>query len=275
VIAADGVNSLLLKKAGLHREIKTTSVALAVKEVIALPKNVIEDRFRLNGNEGATIEFMGKVSKGMVGVGFIYTNKESVSFGMGCLVADYVKHKIKPYELLDEIKDHPAIAPLLAGGEVKEYMAHLIPEGGYKQIPPLYGENILVAGDAAMLVNGIHREGSNLAMISGKLAAETIIRAREYGEYSARSLAYYQQLLENSFIIPDLKKYKDTMSYLEHNRQFLDLYPDILSDAAAEMITVDGVPKRAKQWKILKNVLNKRNPFGLAADMIGMGRRMI
>jgi len=275
VIAADGVNSMLSKKIGLHKEIKKDQVALAVKEVITLPQKVIEDRFNLTGNNGATIEFMGAISKGMVGVGFIYTNKDSLSLGMGCLASDFAKFKIKPYELLEEIKEHPAIAPLIEGGEVKEYMAHLIPEGGYKSIPPLVTDGMLVCGDAAMLVNGIHREGSNMAMISGKLAAETIIRAREYKEYSLRTLSYYKQLLSESFVFSDLKKYKDTMSYMEHNRQFMNIYPEIISDAMNEMITVDGVTKRQKEWKILFNTLSKRNPFGLLKDAFGIGRRMI
>ena len=62
-----------------------------------------------------------------------------------------------------------------------EYSAHLIPEGGYNAIPPVYTDGLMVAGDAAGLcyTNGINLEGINLAMTSGVLAAETAIKALE------------------------------------------------------------------------------------------------
>lgn len=72
-------------------------------------------------------------------------------------------------ELLDKLKSHPVIAPLIKDGELLEYSAHLIPEGGYKKMPALCGAGVMIAGDAAMLVNNLHWEGTNLAMISGKL----------------------------------------------------------------------------------------------------------
>ena len=275
VIAADGVNSLLSKKLGLHKEIKADKVALAVKEVISLPKNVIEERFNLRENEGATIEFMGKVSKGMTGIGFLYTNKDSISLGIGCLVSDYAKFKVNPSDLLEEIKQHPSFAPLIKDGVLKEYMAHLIPEGGYNEIPPLSADNFLVIGDAAMLVNGIHREGSNLAMTSGRLAAEAVIYAREKKDYSNKTLSRYRELFNKSFIAKDLKKYKDTMGFIEHNRQFFNIYPEILSDASNEMLTVDSLPKRAKEWKILRKIFAQRTLFGIIRDLIGLARRLV
>mgnify|MGYP001575931844 FL=1 len=76
VVAADGVNSLLAKNAGLHSEIKPENVALAVKEIIDMPSNVIEQSFQLEGNQGLTIEMVGELTKGMLGTGFIYTNKK-------------------------------------------------------------------------------------------------------------------------------------------------------------------------------------------------------
>ena len=87
-----------------------------------------------------------------------------------------------PYGLLENFKKHPSIAPLLEGSEVKEYAAHLIPEGGYKAVPQLFGDGWVVVGDAAQLNNAIHREGSNLAMTSGRIAAETIFQIKSRRE---------------------------------------------------------------------------------------------
>ena len=120
---------------------------------------------------------------GISTVTFIYTNKDSVSIGVGALIDHLLKKRMTPYELLENLKGHPIVRSLIQGGEVKEYLAHMIPEAGYHGIPKLYMAGLLVVGDAAMLVNSFFREGSNLAMISGKLAAEAVIRAKEKGDY--------------------------------------------------------------------------------------------
>ena len=96
---------------------------------------------------------------------------------MGANLADFAKTKMKPYELIEAYKQHPMVAPLIAGGKPIEYTAHWLAEGGYYTIPQLAGDGYLIAGDSAMLFNALHREGSNLAMASGKMAAEAIIEA--------------------------------------------------------------------------------------------------
>lgn len=267
VVAADGVNSLLAQKAGLRKEVPTHAAALTVKEVIALPREVIQDRFGVTGNQGVTIEAYADASWGMVGTGFIYTNRDSLSVGVGALISQFVARGVTPNELLEHFKQHPMIAPLLEGGEVREYMAHLIPEGGIHAMPKLFTHGMVVVGDAAMLVNSMHREGSNLAMMSGKLAAQAILRAREWGDYSAESLAYYGQLLRDSFIYKDLYKYRNMGGFFESKPEFFGLYPELLNETCREMLTVDGVSKRAKQRKIFWGALAKRLPWKMAWDM--------
>ncbi|UUZ96357.1 hypothetical protein LJK87_19790 [Paenibacillus sp. P25] len=169
VVLADGVNSLLAKSLGFHKEFRPDEVALATMEIIKLDRKVIEDRFQLEGDQGCTIELFGDATKGILGTGFLYTNKDTVSIGVGTLLSGLIKHKIKPYELLEYVKNHPMVRPYLQGGEPQEYLAHLIPEGGYHSMPKVVGPGVLVVGDAAQLVNAIHREGSNMAMTSGRL----------------------------------------------------------------------------------------------------------
>ncbi|MGX1067643.1 flavin-dependent dehydrogenase [Bradyrhizobium diazoefficiens] len=128
VVLAEGVNGLLGTRAGLRARPAPDNVALAVKEMHFLPRETIEARFNLKGDEGVVIEAAGTISRGMTGMGFIYANKECISLGIGCLVADFQRTGQTPYGLLDEFKRHPSVAPLIAGSEVKEYSAHLIPE---------------------------------------------------------------------------------------------------------------------------------------------------
>lgn len=275
VILAEGANSLLTQKAGLKPDgINTNQLAVAVKEIIALPREKIEDRFNLEEGQGCTIELLGEATKGMLGTAFIYTNKDSLSVGVGVLLSSLVRRRLNPNDLLEHLKYHPVVRPLLAGGESKEYQGHLIPEGGYRAIPKLYGNGVLVVGDAAMLVNGIHREGSNLALTSGLLAARTILAAREKGDYSEANLAPYHQALEESFVLKDLKKYQRAPFFFDQNPHFFTLYPGLLSRAAREFLTVDNVPKREKQNRILREITAARSRFQIARDLYNLWRVM-
>jgi len=272
VIAADGVNSLLAQQLGLRKEVPPDQAALAVKEVIALPREVIEDRFNVTGDQGVTIELYADASWGMVGTAFIYTNRDSLSVGCGALISQLVKRGVQPNDLLEHLKSHPMVAPLLEGGEIRELLAHLIPEGGLHGMPKLSTHGLLVVGDAAMLVNSMHREGSNLAMVSGKYAAQAVLRAKEWNDFSAESLAYYDQLIRDSYIYKDLQKYRNMGRFFESHPEFFTFYPDLLNEAAREILTVDGVSKRSKQRKIFWDALRRRMPWRMALDFYGAWR---
>lgn len=270
VIIADGVNSLLAKQLGLRKEIQPKDVALGVKEVIKIGKEKIEERFNLNEKEGAIYEIIGDPMSGMVGLGYLYTNKETISIGLGISLNELTKRKIKPYELLDELKAHPSFQPLIKDGELIEYSAHLIPEGGYKKIPKLYTHGALIAGDSAMFVNNVHWEGTNLAMISGKLAGETAIVALDKKDYSANMLSLYQKKLENSFVLKDLKSYKNVMDIL-HTRaaSYLKYYPEKISEFFKVFTAVDSIPKKTKFRTFIKSIFTDRSILELFKDAIG------
>ena len=269
VIAADGVNSLLSKKAGLHPELTPNHVALAVKEIVNMSREKIEDRFCLTPNEVATIEIFGDSTMNMLGYGFIYTNRDSLSIGVGALLSDFIKTKVNPNDLMEHFKAIPMVRKLLEGGESKEYTAHLIPEGGAAAMPPVYAGGMLVVGDAAGLSNPIYREGSNLALISAKMATETCIDAHQRGDFSAQSLAQYKRLLDESFIMDDLRMYSKTSEFFQRKPEFLEVYPKLLSGALHDLLSVDSVPKREKQRRLLRQVLGQRAPWTIARDVVG------
>jgi electron transfer flavoprotein-quinone oxidoreductase len=275
VVLADGVNSLVATKARLRPPVKAQDVALAVKEMHFLPRQTIEERFNVSGNDGVVIEMFGKITKGMVGTGFLYTNKESVSLGIGCMVEDFKAAGISPYQLLEELKSHPSIRPLIAGSEVKEYSAHLIPEGGYNAIPTVHGDGWVICGDSGGFVNAVHREGSNLAMTTGRLAAEAIVQLRDEGrDCTAANLKRYRKTLEESFVMKDLKKYRDVPEILHGNRQFLTTYPEMLTRAAHTMLKVDGVDKLTKEREIKRDFVARRSRLGLFGDAIKLMRAL-
>jgi electron transfer flavoprotein-quinone oxidoreductase len=240
---------------------------MAVKEIMQLDSGLIEERFNCEPGEGCTIECFGDSTMGMSGFMFIYTNKDTLSVGGGALLSEFNATLRSPNELMEHYKNHPAVKPLLRGAETVEYLAHLIPEGGHRGIPKIYGPGYLICGDAAMLSNPVHREGSNLAMESGRLAGKTVIHAKEVGDFSERRLAEYKGLLDSSWIMADMKKYDGAVPLLEHNPQMLTKYPQVLDQMLDEFFRVDGTSKWKKQSNILK-MLRKQGMVRMGFDTL-------
>ena len=268
VILADGVNSLLAKQIGLRKDIDTKDVALSVKEVIKLDNQIINQRFKLKDDEGAIVEIFGGPMLGMLGLGFMYTNTDSVTIGLGITLNELAENNYRPYEILEKLKQHPTIAPLIEGGTLKEYSAHLIPEGGYKKIPKLCDNGVMIIGDAAMLVNNLHWEGTNLAMISGKLAAQTAVEAIEKNDFSKKTLSGYEKKLKKSFILKDLKTYRELMDVMHSRKKaFLCHYMKKIN-AFFEMFTsVNGIPKKENYHKFIKSIFTDRKISELFKDI--------
>ena len=166
-------------------------------------------------------------------------------FGLGLNLEDLTKYELNPSDLLEKLKEHPVVSPLIQGGELLEYSAHLIPEGGYRKLPKLYKNGVLLVGDAAGFVNGIHFEGTNYALISGKFAGETAAYAVKIKDYSKKTLSLYGKKLEKSFILKDLKSYQNVMEnlYLRTN-SLMNYYPKFASEFFKIFCGANCVPKR-------------------------------
>lgn len=271
VVLADGVNSLLAKQIGLRTELETKDVALSVKEVLKLDKDIINQRFNLKDNEGAIGEIFGGAMLGMLGLGFMYTNTDSVTIGLGITLNDLVENNYRPFEVLEQLKQHPKIAPLIEGAELKEYSAHLIPEGGYKKIPKLCDNGVMIVGDAGMLVNNLHWEGTNLAMISGKIAAETAVEALNKNDFSKSMLSRYEKCLKKSFVMKDMYTYRNLMDIF-HQRQkaFLSYYLQKINGFFEMFTSVDCVPKKEGYWKFIKSLFTDRKITELLKDICAL-----
>lgn len=251
-ILADGVNSLLAQQAGLKRELSPNQVAVGAKELIELPKGVLEDRFCLNEGEGAACLFAGFPSGGLVGGGFLYTNRESVSLGVVLGLADMGRATCRTPDLLEAFKGHPEIARLLARGKTVEYSGHLVPEAGLAMLPELTAEGLMVAGDAAgfCLNLGYTVRGMDLAVESGALAAETAIEARERGDFSKASLDAYTAKLDESFVMRDLRAHRHAPEFVEKGVNMYGLYPELAESFMLDLFTVNGPSRRL--WRRLK-----------------------
>lgn len=261
VIACDGVNSILAEKAGLRNKFSPREMKQGVKEVIQLPPQLLEHRFNLSGEAGIAWEFIGSFTKGLPGGAFIYTNKASLSVGIVVQLSALVENKIEANDLLEEFKQHPAVADLLAEGKLVEYSAHLIPAAGRAMMPTLYTDGFLVAGDAGAftLSTGLTLEGANFAVASGVAAAETVIRAKKMDDFSKNSLSCYQKLLRQSFVLKDLKTFKKAPRFLENPRIYSH-YPELACNLAEKIFSNDGKPRK-KIWKLFKQEMAERISF--------------
>jgi electron transfer flavoprotein-quinone oxidoreductase len=273
VIACDGVLSFMAQKAGLRPTAKSENFAVGFKEIIELERGVLENRFNLEGSEGAARLFMGDVTAGKFGGGFLYTNQDSISLGMvvGIDALTNEEPQINAPELLDRFKQRPEIARLIKGGQTVEYSAHVIPEGGLKAMGKLYGNGILAAGDAAgfSMNIGVTVRGMEYAMASGYYAAQAVLQAKEKDDFSQAGLASYETLLNNSFVLTDFKNFKESLKVLEYPPLFKH-YPELAGNIMRDLYGVPAGPKE-KIFPTIKKYLSVAEIWG----MIKLGWRMM
>ena len=118
---------------------------------------------------------------------------------------DYRETEFDIYTLFQELKTHPLVRPYLECGEMVEWGAKTIPEGGFYALPDRrYGHGVVILGDSAGFVNVPALKGIHYAMQSGIYAARAIFDALKKGDTSAPHLAPYDELVNDSFIMDDL-----------------------------------------------------------------------
>lgn len=245
VIAADGVNSLVVRTGLLRRELSPHEVSLGVKEVLSLPKGMVNTVFGLNGNEGAAYLFVGESTQGRPGGGFIYTNRETVSIGVVVKVSSLSQGDRRPEDMLEEFKHHPVVWPLVKNGETREYLAHLIPDGRMGDHSRLYKGGLLAVGDAAgfTLSLGFRVEGANLSILSGIAAGETVKRAFRSKDFSEKGLSVYPQILKELGVLSGLERFKRAHQFFKNPRLYR-IYPEMACRLGESLFTVEPGPKR-------------------------------
>jgi electron transfer flavoprotein-quinone oxidoreductase len=252
VIACDGVNSFVAKEAGLYGTPKPNDFTLGVKETLALPRNVIDERFGVRDREGVDIEIIG-CTGGINGGGFVYTNLDTIAVGVVLKLTKLAAQKTRPEEIIAAMKRHSAIAPLVEGGELCEYSAHLIPEGGLRMMPEMTGNGLLIAGDAAALclAAGIWLEGVNFAMGSGRYAGQAAVEAIAAGDVTQRGLSGYAQRLSDTFVLRDHRKLRRAPELVLGDR-VQNLYPAMITGFAERMFRVDNPSPKPGMRRIFR-----------------------
>ena len=257
VILADGVNSLLAEQLGMTKPVSAEHVAVGVKELIELPKEVLQERFNLQDKEGVAWLFAGSPTDGLMGGGFLYTNDSTISLGLVCGLHHLKDAKKSVPQMLEDFKQHPIVAPLIEGGKMIEYAAHVVPEAGLKMQSELVRDGVLIAGDAAgMCMNlGFTIRGMDLAVASGEAAANTVLNAIKNSDFSKQGLSEYLNLLNNG-PLRDMKMYKKMPDFLDNPRMF-GAYPEMAVGIAKKLFTISDeapIPLRKTMLQHAKRV---------------------
>lgn len=145
--------------------------------------------------------------KDAFGGSFAYPLEKNL-VALGLVVGmDYRQSSLDVHALLQRLKLHPLFARLLAGGELVEWGAKTIPEGGYWSLPERRcSDGLLVLGDAAGFVDVPTLKGIHYAMWSGIYAARAIFAALEKDDVSYAALRDYDKLVNESVIVKDLHR---------------------------------------------------------------------
>jgi len=244
VVAADGVNSFIAQEVGLRTKQPLNNLAIGVKCVVKLPRETIEARFNVTGDEGAAFAIVGDATEGVGGGGFMYTNIDSISIGVVLRLDDLTEKKKSTADIFDHFLEHQFIAPYLEGGEMVEYGCHLVAEGGMNMIGEIDMDGLVVVGDAAGLTlnTGLTVRGMDLAVASGVAAATGIGAALDQKDTSKVGLAGYREALFAGYAGQDMKTYAKAPSFLEVERMYKD-YGELIGNVLYGLFNLDNKPR--------------------------------
>lgn len=216
VVIAEGVKSLLTKKAGLRTgEFTPDQILLFIEEEILLTSEIIEERLNLQESQGLQSRLFTSDLLGIKSLGYFFTRKASLVVGIGVLLSESILKGVNVNECMEKIKKHPLIQTLINKGVTKNFVSYILPAsiGGTNNIPlpRVYSNGCLLVGGAATLVDVFSSNLSSLGILSGKLAAEAIIKAKEINDYSQKSLSYYGELIKEKIF----KDYKSNIKLFD------------------------------------------------------------
>lgn len=272
VILCDGVNSLLAQEAVVYSKPPASQIAVGVKEVFELDEQTIDDRLLCNPGEGAAWLFAGDATHGVFGGGFMYTNRTSISLGVvaGIQACASTANATPVYQMLEDLKKHPAVAPLIKGAKVVEHSGHMVPEGGINIMPPLIGDGVMLAGDSAMMcINlGYMVRGMDYAIAAGQMAGQQAVKALDAGDTSKAGLQGYVDALEQSFVLKDLRQYKDEPAFMENFDRMFNGYPVMVRDIMNSMFVVDGSPVTPMKQNVMP-IVKRMGIMNILKDVRG------
>jgi len=192
VIVATGMGSRITRDLGYH--LSHRHIGACILEEYPVPRPVMDQVF----GEDRCIHILLNVL-GIAGYGWVFPKKDHVNIGLcefyQALPRRRLKKNLKQLypQFITLLKDHKIIPDTVTVGS---------PRGGvFPTLPQdqTYGDCTLLCGDAGGLVNPLTGEGIYYAMVSGELAARTVLHALKEGDPNTSSLFQYQRLWMRDF----------------------------------------------------------------------------
>ncbi|RLA73151.1 MAG: electron transfer flavoprotein [Epsilonproteobacteria bacterium] len=201
-ILAEGTRGSLAKKVIDRFNLDSGKIpqiySLGVKEIWKVPEGNIE--------AGAVYHTFGYPlkDKSEFGGGFIYGLSEN-RVALGLVVGlDYKDPSFDTHAAMQIWKTHPYISKFLKGGNIVEFGAKTLPEGGWNSMPKYYDDNLMIVGDSAGFLTTARLKGIHLAIRSGICAAQTAVEALEKDDTSKKALSKYEELVDSSPIYNEM-----------------------------------------------------------------------
>lgn len=192
IVGADGAGSVIANKLGvaLRDPDHYVSAVRAYYDGVEGMKEVIEIHF---------------VEEALPGYFWIFPLEDKkANVGIGMLDRDMRKHKINLAQLMEKlITEHPKFKDRFTNAKrISNIVGWTLPLGSKRRKP--YFNGVLLVGDAAALIDPLTGEGIGNALLSSKLAAQTIKKAFELNDFSEATLKMYDELLKEK-LDPELQ----------------------------------------------------------------------
>lgn len=247
VFLAEGDASRIVTREGLETKpaaagrVAEPEFLQGIKEVLALDAREIERRFGVGAGEGACYEillkngtFDGKPFPLNAGA-FLYTNRDSISIGLVAPLANLSALETDHNRLMERLKNLPALRELVKGATPRSFGAKLIRGGGYREMPKIVLDGLVVGGAAAGL--GVDFPCPNYtgpATYCGFLVSEAVakIRGENRAFDSAALTELYEKPLRASHYVADSEHLKDWPHFVSTAREFFGRQVDLVAGTA-------------------------------------------
>lgn len=237
-LLAEGARGSLTKRAikkfGLRDNASHQTYALGIKEVWQ-----VDEENHLPGHIFHSIGY--PMDQSTYGGSFLYhmaDNKVSIGF---VVALDYKNPYLSPYQEFQRFKAHPSIRPLLEGGEVLQYGARTLNEGGFQSIPKVDFPGGALIGCSAGFLNVPKIKGTHTAQKSGMLAADAIFDNISRGVFSTEG---YEEKLKASWVWSELKAVRNIRPAFNYG-----LLPGLTNAALETYVTRGASPWTLKHHK--------------------------
>lgn len=212
VVFADGPNTLAYRKFGIGFKPE------ADKTIVSVACEV-----KWENNPLSCFEYYYGYDISPWGYGWIFPKRDTINVGVGCLYSELRSNLI--YSLNYILKKYPLASEKIKSKEIMWLRSALIPAAPAKRI---FGERMLVVGDAAGMVDPVFGGGIKQAIEGGKIAGEVCVKALEEMSFSSKFLSQYQDMWHKTRDYLDIyRKYLLSNAFLYLSKHDRNAYPKI------------------------------------------------